>query len=61
MACKHFSIILIMLAFGCGHSQSSGYYRVKPAFSGFESRARISVILNDVSRTYLKINLDIRT
>lgn len=49
MAYKHLSIILILLVFGCGHTQRSGSYSIKPGFKGLESRAKITVILNDIS------------
>jgi hypothetical protein len=49
MAYKYLSIILIIFVFGCGHTQSSGSYRVKPSFKGLESHAKIAVVLNNIS------------
>jgi hypothetical protein len=37
--------LLFIYIGGCGHSQSSGSYRVKPSFKGIRSSARVSVII----------------
>jgi hypothetical protein len=41
---------------GCGHSQSSGSYSVKPAFKGIESTAKVAIIINDFSTKYSPIS-----